>query len=102
MYESIIGLYIEDEALYQRYRHYSAPIMQEYGGSFGFDFAVSNVLYSQFSEPVNRVFTVKFADQKSAEQFFHHGRYQQIREQYFVPAVRVVQRLAHYQPLDLN
>lgn len=40
-FERIMGIYVTDEAEYQRYREGMLPILHQFGGDFGFDFRVS-------------------------------------------------------------
>lgn len=69
-YERIIGLDIVDEEEYQRYREAMLPILKTYGGAFGFDFKVSEVLLSKTEDNINRVFTITFPGRDRMEAFF--------------------------------
>ena len=40
----IYGLQVDDPALYRRYRDGMTPILHRFGGAFGYDFAVAEVL----------------------------------------------------------
>ena len=63
-YERIMGLNVIDDQEYQRYREAMLPILKKYGGSFGFDFRVSEVLLSKTNNDINRVFTIEFPSKK--------------------------------------
>src|SRR5690242_11847179 len=63
----LFGLDVKDEFGYRRYREGMTPILKSYGGSFGYDFVVSQVLKSETAAPINRVFTVVFSDAGAAD-----------------------------------
>ncbi|EAR61344.1 hypothetical protein MED92_11474 [Oceanospirillum sp. MED92] len=44
MYEMLVGLEVTDDQIYQSYREAMRPILEFYGGEFGYDFRVSEVL----------------------------------------------------------
>lgn len=75
MYEFLVGLDVLDDDIYADYRAAMKPILTSYGGNFGFDFVVSEVLLSQVEAPINRVFTIHFPDKVTAERFFSDGEY---------------------------
>lgn len=96
----LYGLQVSDDVLYARYREAMAPILQRYGGSFGYDFVVSKVLKSESQQPINRVFTIQFPDHEQAERFFANAEYLQARETFFGPSVSAVTSIASFeQPL---
>ena len=92
----LLGLEVSDEPLYQRYREKMTPILQRYGGSFGYDFVVSRVLKSEAETPMNRVFTIAFPDRKSADRFFEDPEYRSVRATFFEPAVRSLTKIAAF------
>ena len=57
-YERVMGLDVIDDQVYQQYRDAMAPILKSFGGSFGFDFRVSEVLLSKTEAHINRLFTL--------------------------------------------
>jgi uncharacterized protein (DUF1330 family) len=57
-YTRVMGICVTDEEEYSNYRKGMLPILQSYGGSFGYDFKVSEVLKAKTDEPINRVFTI--------------------------------------------
>ncbi|MET0045572.1 MAG: hypothetical protein ABW100_18875, partial [Candidatus Thiodiazotropha sp. 6PLUC3] len=59
-YERIMGLHVIDDEMYQKYREGMEPILTSIGGSFGFDFRVSEVLRTKSDNEINRVFTIEF------------------------------------------
>jgi uncharacterized protein (DUF1330 family) len=81
--EMLVGLHVVDEEVYQSYRDEMTPILESYGGGFGYDFKVSEVLKSKTEAPINRVFTISFLDQDSMDSFFSNDGYLQIRHQHF-------------------
>lgn len=86
-YERIMGINVSDDAEYQRYREGMMPILHSYGGAFGFDFKVSEVLLSKTSDDINRVFTIEFPSKEKMDEFFECEEYLAVREQYFDKSV---------------
>ncbi len=58
--EMLVGLRVVNDEAYQSYRDAMTPILNRYGGGFGYDFKVSEVLKSRTEAPINRVFTIYF------------------------------------------
>lgn len=92
----IFGLEVKDEVLYRRYRAGMTPILQRYGGGFGYDFMVSEVLRSETSAPINRVFTIVFTEKKAGTDFFADPAYLAVRAELFEPAVGRVTKIGEY------
>ncbi|MCG7499185.1 DUF1330 domain-containing protein [Vibrio sp. Of7-15] len=95
-YEMLVGLNVVDSEVYQQYREAMTPILASYGGGFGFDGKVSEVLLPLGSEDINRVFTIFFKDRHAMEQFFAHPEYLKIKEQYFQKSVASTVIIASY------
>jgi uncharacterized protein (DUF1330 family) len=91
-----IAKQVDDDATYQRYREAMTPLLHGHGGSFGYDFVVSRVLQSETARPINRVFTIRFADRGHAEAMFSDPRYLAVRAQLFAPPVSAVTQLAAF------
>jgi hypothetical protein len=72
------------------------PIPESYGGGFGYDFKISEVLKSPTKVPINRVFTISFPDQDSRDAFFSNDEYLKIRRRYFEMAVTDTTIIATY------
>ena len=87
-YERIMGLDVINDEEYQQYRQAMAPILKSFGGSFGFDFRVSEVLLSKTKDHINRVFTIAFPSQKHMEEFFSNPDYLTVKEKYFDSSVK--------------
>ena len=85
--ERLVGLYVTDDDLYQKYREGMLPILKTYGGAFGYDFKVSEVLKSEVKVPINRVFTIFFENEEAMNAFFVNEKYLDIRNKYFEPSV---------------
>jgi uncharacterized protein (DUF1330 family) len=96
MYEILVGLQVVNNALYQEYRDAMLPILKEYGGDFGYDFAVSEVLITQSRNAINRVFTIHFPDEATSECFFISRNYLEAKEKYFNKAVESTTIIAQY------
>lgn len=87
-YERIIGLDIIDEEEYQRYREAMLPILKTYGGAFGFDFKVSEVLLSKTEDNINRVFTIAFPSRERMEEFFSDPDYVVIQNRHLKNSIK--------------
>lgn len=87
-YERIMGLDVIDDQVYQNYREAMMPILKSFGGSFGFDFSVSEVLLSKTEDNINRVFTIDFPSQQTMEAFFSNSDYLIVKEKYFNKSVK--------------
>ena len=86
-FERIMGLDVTDDAVYQQYRAAMVPILETYGGAFGYDFRVSEVLLSKGEGNINRVFTIDFPSREAMEQFFSDPAYLAVRGEYFERSV---------------
>lgn len=95
-YTNLVGLRVVDDEGYGRYRAAMTPILERFGGRFGYDFVVSEVLRSETEAPIDRVFTIVFPDRETCQAFFADPEYQQVRATYFEPAVSHTTILAEY------
>ena len=86
-YVTLIALQVIDHALYAQYRAGMMPILKTYGGAFGYDFVIADVLKSEVGEDINRIFTISFPDQQASVRFFADEDYRRVREAFFKPAV---------------
>lgn len=86
-YEMLVGLNVLDDDKYQEYRVAMKPLLLTYGGKFGYDFKVSEVLLAEASEDINRVFTINFPDSDGMERFFSDPDYIKVRERHFEKSV---------------
>ena len=87
-YERIMGLNVIDDQEYQRYRQAMLPILHSYGGAFGYDFRVSEVLLSKTKDNINRVFSIEFPSKKVMEEFFSSPDYIAVQEQHLKNSIR--------------
>jgi uncharacterized protein (DUF1330 family) len=92
----LVGLWIDDQEGYRRYRAAMAPVLARFGGAFGWDFVVSEVLRAEVQAPVNRVFTLVFPDRGARERFFADPEYAEARARWFAPSVGATTILAEY------
>ncbi|MDE1348459.1 DUF1330 domain-containing protein [Vibrio aestuarianus] len=97
MYEFLVGLEVSNDEVYSDYRSAMKPILKSFGGSFGFDFVVSEVLLSEVDDPINRVFTIRFPSQTAAEAFFSDSEYLKIKAQYFDASVSHTTIISSYE-----
>lgn len=95
--ERLVGLFVNNDGLYQKYRDEMLPILHSYGGNFGYDFKISEVLKSEVNEPINRVFTICFINEESMNNFFSDKQYLEIRNKYYEPSVTSITLIAKYE-----
>lgn len=96
MVERLVALQVDDKDSYQRYRAGMTPLLEARGGGFGYDFEIDTVLKSETDHPINRVFTIRFPDEKTMDEFFAAEDYLAVRNEHFEPAVSGVTTLAVY------
>jgi uncharacterized protein (DUF1330 family) len=96
-HEILVGLNVLDDRKYSDYRKAMTPILLTYDGFFGYDFKVSEVLISEGSKDINRVFTINFRDKAQMEAFFSDPEYIAVKEQYFLGSVGDVTRISSYE-----
>ncbi len=87
-FERIMGLHVIDDKEYQKYREAMEPILKSIGGSFGFDFKISEVLRSKTEDEINRVFTIEFPSKIDMEKFFSRPDYIEIQNKHLVNAIK--------------
>jgi len=87
-FERVMGLNVIDDKEYQRYREGMLPILKSFGGSFGYDFRVSEVLLSKTEDNINRVFTIEFPGKQVMEEFFSNPGYIEVKNRHFNKSVK--------------
>jgi len=92
-----MGLDVQDNEGYTRYRGAMAPILTRYGGRFRYDFRIAEVLATEASHPINRVFVLSFPDVGTREAFFRDPEYLAVRHTYYEPAVGNATPIAGYE-----
>ncbi len=97
LYEMLIGLNVLDDRKYQEYRENMKPILSSFGGGFGYDFKISEVLLAETTNDINRVFTIYFPDSKKMEAFFSSQEYINVKAQYFEGAVARTTIISSYE-----
>jgi uncharacterized protein (DUF1330 family) len=96
-FEMLVGLQVLDDAIYDQYRAAMRPILERFGGGFRYDFKIADVLKNESAQPINRVFTIHFADEASKNAFFGDPEYQTIRQQFFERSVGNTVIISEYQ-----
>ncbi|WP_444889887.1 DUF1330 domain-containing protein [Microbulbifer sp. DLAB2-AA] len=97
MYEMLVGLDVSNDDVYQVYRNAMRPILKSYGGSFGYDFRVSEVLKSESNFKINRVFTIRFPSEQIMNDFFSSPKYTAVKKKYFELSVLSTTIIAGYE-----
>ncbi len=95
--EMLVGLNVCEENLYQVYREEMTPILKNYGGGFGYDFKISEVLKAEVNEPINRVFTIYFESKESMDKFFADEKYLEIKKRTFENSVTSTTIISTYE-----
>jgi len=98
-FERVMGLEVVDEMVYQQYRENMIPILNDFGGSFGYDFIVSDVLKSKTDDPINRVFTIDFPSREMMDQFFSDSSYLEVKNKYFNRSVKSVTTISMHEKI---
>jgi len=98
--EMLVGLHVVDEDAYQSYRDEMTTILNRYGGEFGYDFKISEVLKSLSPAPINRVFTISFPNKDKLNAFFSYDGYLKIKQRHFNQAVTDTTIIATYDRQD--
>ena len=96
MYENLVAIHVSDQKLYNTYRENMKPILYTYGGDFGYDFKIAEVLKSEGNENINRVFTINFPNQEKKDAFFSDPEYLKIKKMYFEKSVESATIIAGY------
>jgi uncharacterized protein (DUF1330 family) len=96
-YERIMGLEVTNDSEYQKYRESMIPILHSFGGDFGFDFKVNEVLKSKTSELINRVFTIDFPSKEIMDNFFTDPEYLAVKAKYFQSSVKSVTTISMHE-----
>lgn len=94
--EALVGLDVRDDDAYDAYRAGMRPILESFGGGFGYDFRVSEVLKSESDVAINRVFTIRFPDRAAMDAFFSDPSYKDVKRRFFEPSVGGTQIIAEY------
>ena len=96
-FERIMGLEVINDEEYQKYRENMTPILHSFGGDFGFDFKVNEVLKSKTNNVINSVFTLDFPCKKFMEEFFTNPAYLAVKEKYFINSVKSVTTISMHE-----
>ena len=99
-FQRIMGLEVINEEIYQQYREHMIPILETFGGSFGYDFKVNSVLKSKTEKPINRVFTIDFPSKELMEQFFANKTYLEVKTKYFERSVKSVTTISMHEKTE--
>jgi uncharacterized protein (DUF1330 family) len=95
-YEILVGLKIKDPETYQKYREAMMPILQSFGGDFGYDFWIKETLKTKSPDLIDRLFTLNFPDKAAMESFFAEPRYLEVKKMFFESSVSATTIIASY------
>ena len=94
--EYLTVLNVTDDDLYQEYRTAMSPILEKYGGGFGYDLKIAETLKSEIETPINRVFTMHFPSDEASGAFFNDEEYLKVRSRYFDRSVSFLAIVSKY------
>ncbi|MBQ4838625.1 MULTISPECIES: DUF1330 domain-containing protein [Pseudoalteromonas] len=100
IYEMLVGLDVKDDNLYSDYREAMKPVLVSMGGEFGYDFRIEEVLKSEVTQNINRVFTIRFPNKNVMTSFFNAPEYQVVKAKYFTPSVRDITIIREYEIVE--
>jgi len=96
-YEMLIGLQVDDDEIYSKYRKAIKPLLSGYGGGFRYDFRVSEVMENEEANPINRVFVIFFENKSNKNSFFSNSEYQEIKQKFFACSVQATTIISEYE-----
>lgn len=96
MIEMLVGLNVTNDTEYAKYREGMTPILESFGGGFGYDFKVDEVLKSTTENKINRVFTIYFPSEEKMNSFFSDKEYLKIKETHFSNSVESTTIISNY------
>jgi uncharacterized protein (DUF1330 family) len=96
-YGRVMGLNIRDNEAYSLYRNTMTPILKSFGGSFGYDFKIAEVLKTKTKNKINRVFTIEFPNESAMDKFFNDPAYIEVKNKYFDASVDAKTVIAVYE-----
>lgn len=94
--EILVGLQVDNEELYAKYRAEMTPLLEAHGGCFVVDVRVAAVLRAPGEGSFNRLFTIRFPTSLELDAFFSNPDYLAIRRRWFEPSVSSVTRLGNF------
>ena len=94
--EYLTVLNVTDDNIYKEYRAAMTPILERYGGGFGYDLKISEILKSEIDTPINRVFTMYIDSDEASEAFFSDEEYLKIRGKYYDKSVSFLAIVSKY------
>lgn len=95
--EYLTVLNVTDDNLYREYREAMTPILERYGGGFGYDLKISEIFKSEIDTPINRVFTMHIANDEASEAFFNDVEYLKVRSKYYEKSVSFLAIVSKYE-----
>ncbi|WP_341503929.1 DUF1330 domain-containing protein [Gallaecimonas sp. GXIMD4217] len=96
-HEILVALDVRDDGQYQAYRDAMTPLLVGCGGSFGYDFKVAEVLKTETTAAINRVFTIRFPSRQAKDDFFADPGYLAAKARHFAPSVAATTIIAEYE-----
>lgn len=96
-FDSLIAMNVTSPEHYARYRELMTPLLHEVGGDFRYDFPINEVLRSEATHPITRVFVISFPNRTTRDRFFADPRYLAARKEFFEPAVDGFTVIASYE-----
>jgi len=95
-YGRVMGLNVCDDETYTLFRKEITPILKSFGGNFGYDFKIAEVLKTKTKNKINRVFTIECPNESAMEKFFNDPAYIAVKNKYFDASVDAKTVIAVY------
>ena len=96
-YGRVMGLNICNDDTYSLYREAMKPTLKRFGGHFGYDFKIAEVIKSKTKNKINRVFTIECPNEAAMNKFFNDSAYIEVKNKYFDVAVDAKTVIAVYE-----
>lgn len=96
-YETVVGLNVNNDEIYNQYRLSISPLLKKYEGGFRYDFKIKQTLIAENSNEINRLFLIYFKNKELMNTFFSDIEYLKIKGEFFVNAVSSTIIISEYE-----
>ncbi len=96
-YETVVGLKVNNDEIYDQYRLSISPLLKKYEGGFRYDFKIKQTLIAENSNEINRLFLIYFKNKQLMNAFFSDSEYLKIKEKFFTNSVTSTTIISEYQ-----
>jgi uncharacterized protein (DUF1330 family) len=96
-YETVVGLNVNNDEIYDQYRLSISPLLKKYEGGFRYDFKINETLIAEESKEINRLFLIFFKNKDLMNSFFSESEYLKIKEEFFTNSVSSIAIISEYE-----